>query len=41
MPEKLPNLTTRLLERGYSETEIRAVLGENWMRVLSACWDAL
>ena len=41
MPERLPNLTIQLLERGYSETEIRAVLGENWMRVLSACWDAL
>lgn len=41
MPERLPNLTIRLLERGYSETEIRAVLGENWMRVLSACWDAV
>ncbi len=41
MPEKLPNLTTRLLERGYSETKIRAVLGENWMRVLAGCWDAV
>ena len=41
MPEKLPILTTRLLERGYSETKIRAVLGENWMRVLAGCWDAV
>jgi membrane dipeptidase len=41
MPERLPNLTIRLLERGHSETEIRAVLCENWMHVLSACWDAV
>jgi membrane dipeptidase len=30
----LPNLTTELLRRGYSETEIRKILGENVLRVL-------
>lgn len=29
-----PNLTRRLLERGFSEAEIEAILGENWLRVL-------
>jgi membrane dipeptidase len=38
MPDKLPNLTVRMAERGFSEDEIRAVLGGNWMRVLRACW---
>lgn len=30
----LPNLTTELLRRGYSETELRKILGENLLRVL-------
>lgn len=38
MPDKLANLTVRMAERGFSEDEIRAVLGGNWMRVLRACW---
>src|SRR5262245_26598388 len=29
----LPNLTTRLVERGWGEADIRNVLGENWLRV--------
>jgi membrane dipeptidase len=29
----LPNLTARLLERGWSEADVRKVLGENWLRV--------
>jgi membrane dipeptidase len=28
----LPNLTTRLLERGWAEPLVRKVLGENWLR---------
>ena len=38
MPDTLQNLTIRMAERGFSEDEIRAVLGGNWMRVLRACW---
>jgi membrane dipeptidase len=29
--EKLPNLTRRLLARGYSEENVRRILGENWV----------
>lgn len=30
---ELPKLTEELLARGYTESEIRKVLGENWLRV--------
>ncbi|TDC10341.1 membrane dipeptidase [Nonomuraea longispora] len=34
----LPNLTQRLLDRGYTEDETRAVLGGNWLRVFDQVW---
>ncbi len=37
-PKTLPNLTRRLVERGFSETDIRKVLGGNWLRVFAAVW---
>lgn len=37
-PETLPSLTERLLERGYSEQDVRKILGENWMRVYRDVW---
>ena len=37
-PDKLPNLTSRLQERGFLEADIRKVLGENWMRVYRCVW---
>ena len=33
-----PNLTAAMAERGWSETRIRKVLGENWMRMLRDVW---
>jgi membrane dipeptidase len=37
-PQTLPNLTRRLLQRGYAETDIRRILGENWLRVMRHVW---
>jgi membrane dipeptidase len=33
---KLPNLTIELMKRGYSDTDIKKVLGENFLRVMAA-----
>jgi membrane dipeptidase len=30
----LPNLTARMVERGWQEADVRKALGENWLRVL-------
>jgi membrane dipeptidase len=32
----LPNVTEKLVERGWTEADIRKVLGENWLRVFRA-----
>ena len=39
-PEQLPELTAALLQRGYKETDIRGILGENMLRVARAVWPA-
>jgi membrane dipeptidase len=39
-PRTLPNLTKRLLERGFSATDTKKILGENWLRVYEAVWGA-
>lgn len=33
---KLPNLTVALMKRGYSDTDIKKALGENFLRVMAA-----
>ena len=38
MPEKLENLTIELYERGYSEDEIKGILGLNVIRVFKEVW---
>jgi membrane dipeptidase len=35
-----PNITVELLRRGWNETDIRKVLGDNALRVLAAVEDA-
>jgi membrane dipeptidase len=37
-PKTLPNLTRRLLERGYQESDVRKILGGNWLRVMQSVW---
>ena len=37
---ELPNVTQGLLQRGWSGTEVRKVLGENWLRVYEKIWGA-
>ena len=36
--DELPNLARGLVARGYSDGEIRGVLGENWLRVFKRAW---
>lgn len=36
----LPNVTQGLMERGWSNSEIRKLLGENWLRVYAQVWGA-
>jgi len=35
---EFPNLTAALLRRGFSETAVRKIMGENWVRVLGDVW---
>ena len=37
---ELPKVTHALLERGWSEADVRKVLGENWLRVYEKAWGA-
>jgi len=37
-PEHLPRLTEALLARNYAESEVRGILGGNWLRVARRVW---
>ena len=37
---ELPNVTEGLLARGYSEADVRAILGENWLRLFESVWGS-
>jgi membrane dipeptidase len=37
-PEEAPRLTQALLDRGYTESDIRGILGENFLRVAKQVW---
>jgi membrane dipeptidase len=39
-PRELPNLTGALLERGYAVSDVRKVIGGNWLRVFREVWDS-
>ncbi len=45
MPEGLktvadwPNITSGLLARGYSETDIRKIIGQNFLRLFREVWS--
>ena len=35
---EMPNVTEGLLRRGYSEADVRAILGGNWLRLFEQVW---
>ena len=37
-PKELPNLTARLLARGYQADDVRKIIGGNWLRVFRTVW---
>ncbi len=37
---EFPNLTATMVDRGWPESRIRKVMGENWLRVLGDVWAA-
>jgi membrane dipeptidase len=37
-PEAAPRLTQALLDRRYSEQDIRGILGDNFLRIAQAVW---
>lgn len=37
-PRELPNLTARLLARGYAPGDVRKLIGVNWLRVFREVW---
>jgi membrane dipeptidase len=37
--DKMGNLATGLLQRGYADGDVAGILGGNWLRVLGAIWD--
>jgi membrane dipeptidase len=36
--DQLPNVTDGLLRRGFAEADVRAILGENWLRLFERIW---
>jgi len=39
--DEIPNLTTEMHARGWTETRIKAILGGNWLRLLDRVWHGL
>src|SRR5262249_40268069 len=38
-PELLPEITELLVARGYSDSDVRGILGENFLRVARQVWQ--
>lgn len=38
-PEHVPHITEALQKRGYSDDDVRAIAGLNWLRVASQVWN--
>ena len=38
-PDRFSNIALELLNRGYTEGDIRKVLGGNWVRLLREVWS--
>lgn len=39
-PDKLGNLTEALLKSGYAESDVKKIMGGNWVRVFGEVWGA-
>ncbi len=39
-PKRMYDLADGLIRRGYSDTDIKGMLGENWIRVLARIWPS-
>ena len=39
-PEQIPKLCERMVAAGYGDEAIRAVLGDNWLRLAREVWKA-
>jgi len=37
-PEQVPQLTELMLEHGYRDADVVAILGGNWLRIASQVW---
>jgi len=37
-PEEIPNIVQGMVDLGYTDDEIRGMLGENWIRVMRQVW---
>ena len=37
-PRQLPAVTELLLKKGYSEGEVKGILGDNYLRVAKQVW---
>lgn len=40
LPEKFPNLTASLIKKGFSDQDIKKILGLNFLRVFKTVWGA-